>query len=43
MGREITAPLAGTVLGLSPDGGLQVRTAAGDAVAVAGSLVFRTL
>ena len=43
MGREITAPLAGTVLGLSPDGGLQVRTVAGDAVAVAGSLVFRTL
>jgi biotin-[acetyl-CoA-carboxylase] ligase BirA-like protein len=43
VGREITAPLAGTVLGLTPDGGLQVRGAAGDAVAVAGSLVFRTL
>ncbi|MES3034101.1 MAG: biotin--[acetyl-CoA-carboxylase] ligase [Gemmatimonadota bacterium] len=41
-GREISAPLAGTVLGISPGGGLRVRTAAGDAIAVAGSMSFRT-
>jgi BirA family biotin operon repressor/biotin-[acetyl-CoA-carboxylase] ligase len=39
--RVITAPLAGTVLGITADGGLRVRTADGDVVAVAGSLVFR--
>ncbi len=41
-GRAITAPLVGTVLGITPSGGLQVRTGTGDAVAVAGSLEFRT-
>jgi len=43
VGRTIVAPLVGTVLGITGAGGLQVRTADGDAVAVAGSLVFRTL
>jgi len=40
-GRAIRAPLVGTVLGITPSGGLQVRTGSGDAVAVAGSLEFR--
>lgn len=42
VGREISAPLAGTVLGVSADGGLRVRTADGEAIAVAGSMLFRT-
>ncbi len=42
-GREISAPLAGTVLGISASGALRVRTAAGEALAVAGSMLFRTL
>ncbi len=41
-GREVVAPLVGTVLGITARGGVQIRTASGDAVAVAGSLVFRT-
>ncbi|MBC7841265.1 MAG: biotin--[acetyl-CoA-carboxylase] ligase [Gemmatimonadaceae bacterium] len=41
-GRTVTAPLEGTVLGITPRGGVQIRTHAGDAVAMAGSLVFRT-
>jgi BirA family biotin operon repressor/biotin-[acetyl-CoA-carboxylase] ligase len=43
VGRPIEAPLDGTVLGITGTGGLRVRTADGEAVAVAGSLVFRTL
>jgi BirA family transcriptional regulator, biotin operon repressor / biotin---[acetyl-CoA-carboxylase] ligase len=42
IGREIVAPLVGTVLGITSDGGLRVRTAAGDCVAIAGSLMLRT-
>ncbi len=42
-GRAIVAPLVGTVLGITGAGGLQVRTADGDAVAVAGSLMFDPL
>lgn len=42
-GREIVEPLAGIVVGITSSGGLQVRTPRGEAVAVAGSLVFRTL
>lgn len=41
-GRSITAPLSGIVAGITAQGGLQVRTSAGMAVAVAGSLVFST-
>ena len=43
VGREIIAPLVGIVHGITDGGGLLVRTADGDAVAVAGSVVFRTL
>lgn len=41
-GRDIAAPLVGTVLGISASGGLRVRTADGDAIAVAGSMLFPT-
>lgn len=41
-GRDAVEPLRGTVVGITARGGLQVRTDTGDAVAVAGSLVFRT-
>ena len=41
-GREVTAPLDGIVTGITSRGGVQIRTRDGDAVAVAGSLVFRT-
>ncbi len=41
-GRAVTSPLDGTVLGITARGGVQIRTGTGDAVAVAGSLVFRT-
>lgn len=41
-GRSVTSPLDGTVLGITPRGGVHIRTSTGDAVAVAGSLVFRT-
>ncbi len=40
LGRLVTAPLQGTVLGITPRGGVAIRTSGGDAVAVAGSLVF---
>ena len=39
-GRRITGPVTGTVLGLSADGGLRVRTDMGDTVCLSGSLVF---
>ncbi len=39
-GQRASAPLEGTVLGITSRGGLRVRTATGDAVAVAGSLIF---
>ena len=41
-GRDVTAPLEGIVLGITARGGVHVRTPGGDAVAVAGSLVFRS-
>jgi BirA family transcriptional regulator, biotin operon repressor / biotin---[acetyl-CoA-carboxylase] ligase len=41
-GREVIAPLSGVVLGITARGGVQIRTSAGDQVAVAGSLVFRS-
>jgi BirA family transcriptional regulator, biotin operon repressor / biotin---[acetyl-CoA-carboxylase] ligase len=41
-GRAVVAPLEGIVLGLDAHGGLRVRTATADAVAIAGSLVFRS-
>lgn len=40
VGRTVSAPLAGVVLGITSRGGLQVRTPAGVAIALAGSLVF---
>lgn len=40
-GRQVVAPLEGVVLGITARGGVMIRTRAGDAVAVAGSLVFR--
>ena len=39
--RDIVAPLVGTVLGITRGGGLRVHSGVGEAVAVAGSLVFR--
>ena len=42
VGREVQAPIAGTVLGVTERGGVRIRTATGDAIAVAGSLVFRS-
>ncbi len=39
-GQRAASPLEGTVLGITSRGGLRVSTAAGEAVAVAGSLVF---
>jgi BirA family biotin operon repressor/biotin-[acetyl-CoA-carboxylase] ligase len=41
--REVTSPLPGTVAGIDRRGGLRVRTAAGERVAVSGSLIFSTL
>lgn len=41
-GRAVSAPFEGTVLGITSRGGVQIRTRDGDAVAVAGSLVFRS-
>ena len=41
-GRAVTSPLDGTVFGITARGSVQIRTDTGDAVAVAGSLVFRT-
>lgn len=43
VGRQVVEPLDGIVLGVSARGGVRVRTASGDAVAVSGSLVFRSL
>ena len=42
VGREVQAPIAGTVLGVTARGGVRILTATGDAIAVAGSLVFRS-
>ena len=42
IGREIDAPVTGTVLGVTSRGGLRVATATGVSVAVSGSLVFRS-
>lgn len=42
IGRDVDAPLVGTVLGVTARGGVRIRTDNGDAVAVAGSLVFRS-
>ena len=42
VGREVQAPIAGTVLGVTARGGVRIRTATGDAIALAGSLVFRS-
>ncbi len=42
LGREVTSPLAGTVTGIDCAGGLRVRTADGERVAVSGSLIFST-
>jgi BirA family transcriptional regulator, biotin operon repressor / biotin---[acetyl-CoA-carboxylase] ligase len=42
IGRDVDAPLVGTVLGVTARGGVRIRTETGDAVAVAGSLVFRS-
>ena len=41
VGREVESPMVGTVLGVTARGGVRIRTSTGDAVAVAGSLVFR--
>ena len=41
-GRDVTTPLEGTVLGITASGGVRIRTRDGDAVAVAGSLRFRS-
>jgi BirA family transcriptional regulator, biotin operon repressor / biotin---[acetyl-CoA-carboxylase] ligase len=41
-GRAVDEPVAGTVLGVTPRGGLRIETATGVSVAVSGSLVFRT-
>ena len=43
VGKAVLEPLDGIVLGVSARGGVRVRTASGDAVAVSGSLVFRHL
>lgn len=43
VGKAVVEPLDGIVLGVSARGGVRVRTASGDAVAVSGSLVFRHL
>lgn len=40
-GRPVVAPREGVVLGISSQGGIVIRTNDGNAVAVAGSLVFR--
>ncbi len=40
--REVSSPLPGTVTGIDRAGGLRVRTAAGERVAVSGSLMFST-
>ena len=40
-GRVVTAPHAGVVQGITSGGGVVIRTAGGDEVIVAGSLVFR--
>lgn len=42
VGRAITSPVDGIVRGITADGGLRVETDAGETVAVAGSLIFRT-
>ncbi len=42
LGREVTSPVPGVVAGLDRQGGLRVRTAAGERVAVSGSLIFST-
>jgi BirA family transcriptional regulator, biotin operon repressor / biotin---[acetyl-CoA-carboxylase] ligase len=42
IGRDVESPLAGTVVGITARGGVRIRTATGDAIAVAGSLVFRS-
>ena len=42
VGRAVDAPLVGTVVGITARGGVRIRTVAGDSVAVAGSLVFRS-
>jgi BirA family transcriptional regulator, biotin operon repressor / biotin---[acetyl-CoA-carboxylase] ligase len=40
LGRTVTAPLPGVVVGIDSGGGLRVRTAGGERVAVSGSLIF---
>ncbi len=42
IGRAVDAPVAGTVLGLTPRGGLRIATSTGVSVAVSGSLVFHS-
>lgn len=43
VGRDIVEPVEGMVLGVTADGALEVRSGAGIASAVSGSLVFRSL
>jgi len=40
-GRDVVAPREGVVLGITPQGGVMIRTNEGNEVAIAGSLVFR--
>jgi biotin-[acetyl-CoA-carboxylase] ligase BirA-like protein len=41
VGREVTAPLVGTVAGIARNGGVEIRTPLGREIAVSGSLEFR--
>lgn len=42
LGRELTAPVQGRVVGIDSRGGIRVRTASGERVAMSGSLMFST-
>ncbi len=42
LGREVTSPLPGSVVGIDSRGGIRLRTATGERVAVSGSLIFST-
>ncbi|HYW51551.1 MAG TPA: biotin--[acetyl-CoA-carboxylase] ligase [Gemmatimonadaceae bacterium] len=42
VGRHVTSPLEGVVLGIGDSGGVRIATRDGERVAVAGSLMFRT-
>jgi BirA family transcriptional regulator, biotin operon repressor / biotin---[acetyl-CoA-carboxylase] ligase len=42
VGRHVVEPLGGVVRGITSTGGIVIQTATGDAVAVSGSLVFRS-